>query len=70
MTGMFSFIFGDDEEEVDPKEKVALDYYKEHKKVPRTAQGGWYINYIPKSLGRIDRQIWQLQTDGALQVKE
>jgi hypothetical protein len=65
--GMFDFIFGD-EEEVDPKEKKALDYYKKHGKVPRTAKG-WYIDYIPKSLGSMDRQNWQMQTDGALQVK-
>jgi len=66
---MFDFIFGDDEE-VDPKEKKALDYYKKHGKVPRTADDtDWFLGYIPKSLGRIDRQVWQAQTDGALQVK-
>jgi hypothetical protein len=64
--GMFDFLF--DNEEVDPREKKALDYYKKHGKVPKTAKG-WYLNYIPKSLGRIDRQNWMMQTDGNLQVK-
>ena len=63
---MFDFLF--DNEEVDPREKKALDYYKKHGKVPKTAKG-WYLNYIPKSLGRIDRQNWMMQTDGNLQVK-
>jgi hypothetical protein len=64
--GMFDFLF--DNEEVDPREKKALDYYKKHGKVPKTAKG-WYLNYIPKSLGRVDRQNWMMQTDGNLQVK-
>ena len=63
---MFDFLF--DNEEVDPREKKALDYYKKHGKVPKTAKG-WYLNYIPKSLGRVDRQNWMMQTDGNLQVK-
>ena len=68
---MFDFIFGsDEEEEVNPKEQAAIDYYKKYGKIPKNKQGGWYINYIPSSLGSVDRQHWMMLSDGQLQVKK
>ena len=54
----------------DSAETQALEYYKRTGNIPRNTRGEWLIDYIPKSLNRIDQQRWMFLSDGKLQIQK